>query len=87
MSPLWQWFAAVTANWRGVQEVESWKGGQVHTTHPPAAVTPVLGPLGPVQGRGCGSDGCCSDYDARPLGSYSSSPTREAVRRRAPQHQ
>ena len=72
-------------HWRGgVQEVGEWEGGPVHTTTPATALTPVLGPLGPVPSRGDGSDGGGSDDDARPLGSPSSSPTRETVRRRAP---
>ncbi len=84
MLSLWQWFAAVTVNQQGFQEVDEWEGGSVHTTAAAAAVTQVLGPLGLVPGRGGGSDGGGSDDDSCPLGSPSSSRTRETVRRRAP---
>jgi hypothetical protein len=90
MLPLWQWFAAVTVNRRGGPGSGEVGRGPVALCIPnpaAAAVTQVLGPLGPVQGRGGGSDGGGSDDDASdacPLGSPSSSPTRETVRRRAP---
>jgi hypothetical protein len=64
---------------RGSRRWRSGKGGWCIPPPTAAAVTPVLGPLSPVPGRGGGSHCGGSDYDLRPLGSHSSSPTRETV--------